>query len=182
MHLPGVLIPLTNGRFQFKIVPLHGMTSKNTYMYPSESDHKLWFIYYRLEKRANPADAARKLTKGDHNIVSNGKVMYTNFKISKNSELDDTTKSQINNVQNPKGVTNSCFYMIVEFEEPMSPNLITYDAGQGKILPKMYDIVNREATWDDDTGDLVFNLQTEARYNMTLINSEEDTEEEDYNR
>ena len=184
MHLPGVLIPLTNGRFQFKIVPLHGMTSKNTYMYPSESDHKLWFIYYRLEKRASPAEAARKLTKGDHNIVSNGKVMYPNFKISKNSELVATTKSQINDVHgpNPKGVTNSCFYMIVKFEEPMSPNLITYDAGQGKILPKMYDIVNREATWDDDTGELVFNLQTEAWYNTTLNNSEEDTEEEDYNR
>ena len=184
MHLPGVLIPLTNGRFQFKIVPLHGMTSNNTYMYPSETDHKLWFIYYRLEKRASSMEAARKLTKGDHNIVSNGKVKYPNFKISKNSELVATTKSQINDVHgpNPKGVVNSCFYMIVEFEEAMSPKLITYDAGQGKILPKMYDIVNREATWDDDTGELVFNLQTEARYNMTLNNSEEDTEEEDYNR
>ena len=40
MHLPGVLMQLTNGRFQFKIIPLHGMTSKNTYMYPSESNHK----------------------------------------------------------------------------------------------------------------------------------------------
>ncbi len=107
MHLPWVLIPLTNGRFQFKIVPLHGMTSKNTYMYPSESNHKLWFIYYRLENRANPAEAARKLTKGDHNIVPNGKVMYLNFKISKNSELVATTKSQINDVHgpSPKGVT-----------------------------------------------------------------------------
>ena len=25
---------------------------------------------------------------------------------------------------NPKGVTTSWFYMIVEFEEPMSPNLV----------------------------------------------------------
>ena len=72
--------------------------------------------------------------------------------------------------------------MIVEFENPMSPNLITYDAGNGLILPKMYDIVNQEATWDDDTGELVFNLQTEARYNTTLNNSEEDTEEEDNTR
>ena len=62
----------------------------------------------------------------------------------------------------------------------MSPNLITYDAGQGKVLPKMYDIVNQEATWDDDTGELVLNLQTEARFNTTLNNSdEEDTEEEE---
>jgi hypothetical protein len=80
----------------------------------------------------------------------------------------------------PKGGTTSCFYMIVEFEEPMSPNLITYDAGQGKILPKMYNIDNQEATWDDDTGELVFNLQTEARFNMTLNNlDEENTEEEE---
>jgi hypothetical protein len=134
-----------------------------------------------LEKRANPADAARKLTKGGHNIVSNGKVMYPNFKISKNSELVATTRSHIMEVHGPnlKGVTTSCFYMIVEFEERMSPNLITYNAGQGKILPRMYDIVNQEATWDDDTGELVFNLQTEARHNTTLNNPEEDTEEED---
>jgi hypothetical protein len=175
-------IPLTNGRFQFKIVPLHSMTSNNTYMYQSQSDHKLWFIYYMLEKRANPVEVARKLTKGDHNIVSNGKVLYPNLKISKVSELVTTTRSHIMDVhgQNPKGVTTSCFYMIVEFEEPMLPNLITYDAGQGKILPKMFDIVNQEATWDDDTGELVFNLQTEARFNTTLNNSDdEDTEEEE---
>jgi hypothetical protein len=157
------------------------MTSKNTYMYPSKSDHKLWFIFYMLEKRANPADVTRRLTKGDHNIISNGKVMYPNFKISKKSELVATTRSHIMEVHgpNPKGVTTSCFYMIVESEEPMSPNLITYDAGQGKILPRMYNIVNQEATWDDDTDELVFNVQTEARYNTTLNNSEEDTEEED---
>jgi hypothetical protein len=70
--------------------------------------------------------------------------------------------------------------MIVEFENPMSPNLIiVYDAGNGLILPKMYDIINQEATWDDDTGELAVNLQTEARYNTTLNNSNEDTEEED---
>jgi len=62
---------------------------------------------------------------------------------------------------NPKGSTTSCYYMIVEFEYPMSPKLIKYDAGNSFILPKMYDIVNQEATWDDDTGELVFNLQTE---------------------
>ena len=62
----------------------------------------------------------------------------------------------------------------------MSPNLIiVYDAGNGLILPKMYDIINQEATWDDDTGELAVNLQTEARYNTTLNNSNEDTEEED---
>jgi hypothetical protein len=70
--------------------------------------------------------------------------------------------------------------MIVEFEEPMSPNLITYNAGHGKILPKMYNIINEAATWDDDTGELVFNLQMEARYNTTLNNLEEDTDEEDH--
>jgi hypothetical protein len=53
MHLPGVLMPLTNGRFQFKIVPLHGMISKNTYMYPSKRNHRLWFIFYMLDKRAS---------------------------------------------------------------------------------------------------------------------------------
>jgi hypothetical protein len=47
-------------------------------------------------------------------------------------------------------------------------------------LSEMYDIINEEATWDDDTGELVFNLQTEARYNTTLNNSEEDTNEEDH--
>jgi hypothetical protein len=87
MHLPGVLVPLTNGRYQFKIVPLLGMTSKNTYMYPSQNDHRLWFIFYRLDKRADPAEAARKLTKGGHHIMSNGKVIYPRFKIGKNSEL-----------------------------------------------------------------------------------------------
>jgi len=91
MHLPGVLVPLTNGRFQFKIIPLHAMTSKNTCMYPSEIDHKVWFVFYMLEKRAISAEAARKLTKGEHNIMSNGKVMYPKFKISKNSELVATT-------------------------------------------------------------------------------------------
>ena len=82
---------------------------------------------------------------------------------------------------NPKGVTTSCFYiyMIVEFEEPMSPNLVVFDAGDGKILPKMHDTIKEEASLDDDTGELVFNLQTEARYHATLNNSEEDTEEED---
>ena len=68
---------------------------------------------------------------------------------------------------NPKSATTSCYYMIVEFEEPMSPKLIPYDAGLGMILPKMYDIVNHKATYDDDTGELVFNLQTEARYNTS---------------
>ena len=92
MHLPGVLVPLTNGRFQFKIVQLHGMTSKNTYMYPGKSNHKQWFIFYILEKRANSAEAARKLKKGDHNIMPNGKVLYSKFKISKNSELVATTR------------------------------------------------------------------------------------------
>jgi len=48
------------------------------------------------------------------------------------------------------------------------------------ILLKMYDIVNHEATYDDDTGELVFNLQTEARYFTTLNNSEEDTDEEEH--
>ncbi len=114
--------------------------------------------------------------------MSNGKVLYSKFKISKNSELVATTRNHIMEVHgpNPKGLTTSCYYMIVEFEYPMSPKLIMYDAGDGCILPKMYDIVNQEATWDDDTGELVFNLQTEARYNTTLNNSEEeDTEEED---
>jgi hypothetical protein len=182
MHLPGVLMQLTNGRFQFKVVPLHGMTSKNTYMYPSESNHKKWFIFYMLDKRASSAEAARKLTKGDHNIMSNGKVLYSKFKISKNSELAATTRNHIMEVHgpNPKGTTTSCYYMIVEFEEPMSPKLITYDAGLGMILPKMYDIVNHKANYDDDTGELVFNLQTEARYNTTLNNSEEDTDEEEH--
>ena len=83
MHLPGVLVPLTNGRFQFKIVPLHDMTSKNAYMYPSKIDHKLWFVLYMLERRASSAEAARKLTKGDDYIMSNGKMMYPKFKISK---------------------------------------------------------------------------------------------------
>jgi hypothetical protein len=70
--------------------------------------------------------------------------------------------------------------MIVEFEHPMSPKLITYDAGNGFILPKMYDIVNQEATWDNDTRELAFNLQTDVRYNTTLNNpEEEDMEEED---
>jgi hypothetical protein len=73
MHLPGVLMPLTNGRFQFKIVPLHGMTSKNTYMYPSKRNHRLWFIFYMLDKKASSVEAARKLTKGVHNIMSNGR-------------------------------------------------------------------------------------------------------------
>jgi len=68
--------------------------------------------------------------------------------------------------------------MIVEFEEPMSPNLVVFDAGDGKVLPKMYDIIKEEASLDDDTGELVFNLQT-ARYHATLNNSEEDTKEED---
>jgi hypothetical protein len=80
---------------------------------------------------------------------------------------------------NPKGVTTSCFYMIVEFEEPMSPNLVVFDAGDGKVLPKMYDIIKEEATLDDDTGKLLFNLQMEARYHATLNNSEEDTKEEE---
>ena len=81
MHLPGVLVPLTNGRYQFKIVPLLGMTLKNTYMYPSQNDHRLWFIFYRLDKRADPAEAARKLTKGGHHIMSNGKVIYLRFAV-----------------------------------------------------------------------------------------------------
>ena len=181
MHLPGVLMPLTNGRYQFKIVPLLGMTSKNTYMYPSQNDHRLWFIFYRLDKRADPAEAARKLTKGGHHIMSNGKVIYPRFKIGKNSELVAATRNHIMELHgpNPKGVTTSCFYMIVEFEEPMSPNLVVFDAGDGKVLPKMYDIIKEEATWDDDTGELVFSLQTEARYHATLNNLEEDTKEED---
>ena len=62
----------------------------------------------------------------------------------------------------------------------MSPNFFTYNAGHGKILPKMCDIINEEETWDDDSGELVFNLQTEARYNTTLNNLEEDTDEEDH--
>ena len=70
--------------------------------------------------------------------------------------------------------------MIVEFEEPMSPKLIPYDAGLGMILPKMYDIVNHKATYDDDTEELVFNLQMEARYFITLNNSEEDTDEAEH--
>ena len=87
-------------------------------------------------------ETARKLTKGVHNIMSNGKVMYPKFQISKNSELVAATQNHIMEVHgpNPKGATTSCFYMIVEFEEPMSPNLITYDAGNGNILPKMYEI------------------------------------------
>ena len=127
-------------------------------------------------------EAARKLTKGVHNIMSNGKVMYPKFQISKNSELVAATQNHIMEVHgpNPKGATTSCFYMIVEFEEPMSPNLITYNAGHGNILPKMYNTINEEATWDDDTGELVFNLQMEARYNTTLNNLEEDTDEEDH--
>jgi hypothetical protein len=142
MYLSGVLMPLTNGKFQFKIAPLHGMTSKNTYMYPSKRNHRLWFIFYMLDKRASSVEAARKLTKGVHNIMSNGKVMYPKFQISKNSELVATTQNRIMEVHgpSPKGATTSCFYMIVEFEEPMSPNLITYDAGNGKILPKIYEI------------------------------------------
>jgi hypothetical protein len=80
---------------------------------------------------------------------------------------------------NPEGVTTSCFYMIVEFEEPMSPNLVVFDAGDGKVLPKMYDIIKEEASLDDDTGELVFNLQTEARYHATHNHTEEETEEED---
>jgi hypothetical protein len=73
MHLPGVLVPLTNNRYQFKIVPLLGMTSKNTYMYPSQNDHRLWFIFYRLDKRADPAEAARKLIKGGHTSCPTGR-------------------------------------------------------------------------------------------------------------
>ena len=181
MHLSGVLVPLTNGRYQFKIVPLLGITSKNTYMYPSQNDHRLWFIFYRLDKRADPAEAARKLTKGGHHIMSNGKVIYPRFKIGKNSELVAATRNHIMELHgpNPKGVTTSCFYMIVEFEEPMSPNLVVFDAGEGKVLPKMYDIIKEEASLDDDTGELVFNLQTEARYHAILNNSEDDTEEDD---
>jgi hypothetical protein len=29
------------------------MTSKNTYMYPSKRNHRLWFIFYMLDKRAS---------------------------------------------------------------------------------------------------------------------------------
>ena len=125
MHLPGVLVPLTNGRFQFKIVSLHGVTSKNTYMYPSEIDHKVWFVFYMLEKRASSAEVARKLTKGDHNIMSNGKVMYPKFKISINSELVTTTQNHIMEVHgpNPKGLTTSCYYMIAEFDIQCRPSL-----------------------------------------------------------
>jgi len=182
MHLPGALMPLTNGRYQFRVVPLQGMTAKNTYMYPSQHDHRLWFIYYRLDKRADFNEAARKLTRGSHHIISsNGKVIYPQFKIGKNSELVAATRNHTLEVHgpNPKGKTTSCFYMIVEFEEPMSPNLVEFDAGDGKVLPKMYDIIKEEAARDDDTGELVFNMQTEARYHSTLNNSEEDTEEED---
>ena len=150
-------------------------------MYPSQNDHRLWFIFYRLNKRADPAEAARKLTKGGHHIMSNGKVIYLQFKIGKNSELVAATRNHIMELHGPnrKGVTTSCFYMIVEFEEPMSPNLVVFDAGDGKVLPKMYDIIKEEASLDDDTGELVFNLQTEARYHATLNNLEEDTKEED---
>jgi hypothetical protein len=40
--------------------------------------------------------------------------------------------------------------------------------------------MDHEATYDDDTGELVFNLQTEARYFTTLNNLEEDTDEEEH--
>ena len=68
--------------------------------------------------------------------MSNGKVIYPRFKIGKNSELVAATQNHIMELHgpNPKGVTTSCFYMIVEFEEPMSPKLIPYDAGLGMIL------------------------------------------------
>jgi phosphoribosylanthranilate isomerase len=93
------------------------MTSNNTYMSPSERNHRLWFIFYMLDKRASSVEAARKLMKGVHNIMSNGKVMYPKFQISKNSELVAATQNHIMEVHgpNPKGATTSCFYMIVEF-------------------------------------------------------------------